>query len=74
MFVMVKLNLNLLEDIEDDFDFCLKLAKEESVIIMPGFGVGLKNWLRITFAIEPPSLEDGLARLKAFYQRHAKKL
>nr|GLL22886.1 tyrosine aminotransferase-like [Ipomoea trifida] len=74
MFVMVKLNLNLLEDIVDDFDFCLKLAKEESVIIMPGFGVGLKNWLRITFAIEPPSLEDGFARLKAFYQRHAKKL
>ncbi|VFQ92855.1 unnamed protein product [Cuscuta campestris] len=73
MFAMVKLNLDLLEDIVDDFDFCLKLAKEESVIIFPGFGVGLKNWLRISFAIEPLSLEDGLGRLQVFCQRHAKK-
>ncbi|KAJ9686265.1 hypothetical protein PVL29_015258 [Vitis rotundifolia] len=73
MFVMVKLNLSLLEDIADDKDFCTKLSKEESVIVLPGFAVGMKNWLRITFAIEPPSLEDGLGRIKAFYQRHAKK-
>ncbi|XP_009759390.1 tyrosine aminotransferase [Nicotiana tabacum] len=73
MFVMVKLHLNLLADIEDDFDFCLKLAKEESLIILPGVAVGLKNWLRITFVCEPSSLEDGLKRLNAFYQRHAKK-
>ncbi|KAA8526347.1 hypothetical protein F0562_008450 [Nyssa sinensis] len=73
MFVMVKLNLSLLEDIDDDLDFCVKLAKEESVIVLPGVAVGLKNWLRITFAIEPSSLEEGLGRVKAFYQRHAKK-
>ncbi|CAH9089130.1 unnamed protein product [Cuscuta europaea] len=73
MFVMVKLNLDLLEDILDDLEFCLKLAKEESVIILPGFGVGLKNWLRITFAIEPLTLDEGLGRLKAFCLRHAKK-
>ncbi|WJZ99192.1 hypothetical protein VitviT2T_017657 [Vitis vinifera] len=71
--IHVKLNLSLLEDIEDDIDFCMKLSKEESVIVFPGFAVGMKNWLRITFAIEPPSLEDGLGRIKAFYQRHAKK-
>ncbi|RZC90107.1 hypothetical protein C5167_044737 [Papaver somniferum] len=73
MFVMVKLNSNLLEDVNDDTEFCLKLAKEESLIILPGTAVGLKNWLRITFAIEPTSLQDGLLRLKAFCQRHAKK-
>ncbi|KAJ8568039.1 hypothetical protein K7X08_020761 [Anisodus acutangulus] len=73
MFVMVKLLLDLLEDIEDDLDFCDKLAKEESLIILPGVAVGLKNWLRITFACEPSSLEDGFQRLNAFYQRHAKK-
>ena len=38
-----------------------------------GFTVGMENWLRITFATEPPSLEDGLGRIKAFCQRHAKK-
>ncbi|GFP86435.1 tyrosine aminotransferase [Phtheirospermum japonicum] len=73
MFVMVKLNLPLLEGIKDDVDFCCKLAKEESVIVLPGVAVGLKNWLRVTFAIEPTSLDDGLGRIKAFYQRHAKK-
>jgi aspartate/methionine/tyrosine aminotransferase len=34
--MQVELNLSLLEDISDDIDFCFKLAKEESVIILPG--------------------------------------
>ncbi|KAF3444081.1 hypothetical protein FNV43_RR13771 [Rhamnella rubrinervis] len=72
MFVMVKLNLSLLDDIGDDVEFCIKLAKEESVVVLPGTAVGLKNWLRITFAIEPSFLEDGIGRIKAFYIRHAK--
>ncbi|KAI3830619.1 hypothetical protein MKX03_016451 [Papaver bracteatum] len=73
MFLMVKFNSTLMDDINDDTEFCFKLAKEESVIILPGTAAGLKNWLRITFAIEPTSLQDGLLRLKAFCQRHAKK-
>ncbi|XP_031252432.1 probable aminotransferase TAT2 isoform X1 [Pistacia vera] len=36
MSVMIKLNLSLLEGIRDDMDFSLKLAKEESVIVLPG--------------------------------------
>ncbi|KAL0001988.1 hypothetical protein SO802_015769 [Lithocarpus litseifolius] len=68
----VKLNLPLLEGIIDDVDFCMKLAKEESVIVLPGVTVGLKNCLRITFAVEHSALEDGLGRIKAFYHRHAK--
>ncbi|CAK7322718.1 unnamed protein product [Dovyalis caffra] len=73
MFIMVKLNLPMLEDIEDDMEFCLKLAKEESLIVLPGITVGLKNWTRITFGVEHSFLEDGLGRLKAFCHRHAKK-
>ncbi|KAH8502288.1 hypothetical protein H0E87_013836 [Populus deltoides] len=73
MFVLVKLNLSLLEDIEDDMEFCLKLAKEESLVILPGVTVGLKNWLRITFSVEQSYLEDGLGRLRSFCGRHAKK-
>ncbi|TKY66469.1 aminotransferase TAT2 [Spatholobus suberectus] len=74
MAMMVKLNLSLLEDISDDIDFCFKLAKEESVIILPGTAVGLKDWLRITFAADPPALGEGMRRIKSFYQRHARKL
>ncbi|PIA35161.1 hypothetical protein AQUCO_03600068v1 [Aquilegia coerulea] len=36
MFVMVKLDTSPLEDITDDMDFCIKLAQEESVIVLPG--------------------------------------
>lgn len=32
----VKLNLSMLEGIKDDIDFCMKLAREESVIVLPG--------------------------------------
>ncbi|XP_039038187.1 nicotianamine aminotransferase 1-like isoform X2 [Hibiscus syriacus] len=73
MFVMVKLNVSMLEGINDDMDFCLKLAKEKSVIILPGRAVGMKNWLRISFAIESSLIREGLARVKDFCRRHAKK-
>ncbi|WVZ51252.1 hypothetical protein U9M48_002412 [Paspalum notatum var. saurae] len=72
MFVMVKLDLSCLQDIKDDMDFCCRLAKEELVVVLPGCAVGYKNWLRITFAIAPYSLEDGLDRLKSFCLRHSK--
>ena len=34
--MQVKLDLSLLEDINDDIEFCFKLVKEESVIFLPG--------------------------------------
>lgn len=34
--LQVKLDLSQLSDISDDVDFCRKLAKEESVIVLPG--------------------------------------
>ncbi|KAK1397004.1 putative aminotransferase TAT2 [Heracleum sosnowskyi] len=74
MALMVKLNLSKLQDITDDIDFCFKLAQEESVIILPGITVGLKNWVRITFAADPTSLEEAFERVKSFSQRHTKKL
>ncbi|KAK3152834.1 hypothetical protein QOZ80_2BG0164160 [Eleusine coracana subsp. coracana] len=73
MFVMVKLNLYLLEGIHDDIEFCCQLAKEESVILCPGSVLGMENWVRITFAIDSSSLQDGLKRIKSFCQRHKKK-
>ncbi|KAL8239257.1 hypothetical protein R6Q59_015824 [Mikania micrantha] len=71
MAMMVKLNISLLKDVKDDIDFCFKLAKEESVILLPGLTVGLKNWVRITFAAEPSSLEEALERVKSFCYRHS---
>ncbi|KAM0021229.1 putative nicotianamine aminotransferase [Helianthus debilis subsp. tardiflorus] len=65
------LDISRLQGINDDMEFCLKLAKEESVILLPGFV--LRIWVRVTFGIEPSALEDGLARIKAFCLRHASK-
>ncbi|VVB15879.1 unnamed protein product [Arabis nemorensis] len=72
MAMMVKLDLSLLEDVSDDIDFCFKLAREESVILLPGTAVGLKNWLRITFAADAASIEEAFKRIKCFYLRYAK--
>ncbi|KAL6848494.1 hypothetical protein ACP4OV_021788 [Aristida adscensionis] len=69
-FMMVKLDVSQFSDIRDDVDFCLKLAKEESVMLLPGTALGMKNWLRITFATDPPILKQGLARVRSFCRRH----
>ncbi|CAA0826820.1 Tyrosine aminotransferase [Striga hermonthica] len=73
MSTMVKINLSLLEDVEDDMDFALKLASEESVLVLPGSVVGLKNWLRLSFAVELTNLQEGLERIEYFCSRHSKK-
>ncbi|CAH1436406.1 unnamed protein product [Lactuca virosa] len=67
----VKLNVSLLKDISDDIDFCFKLAKEESLILLLGLTVGLKSWIRVTFATDPSSLEEALDRVKSFCQKHS---
>ncbi|XP_009610422.1 tyrosine aminotransferase [Nicotiana tabacum] len=72
MFLMAKLNMSLLEGIDNDTEFCTKLAREESVIVLPGEALGLKNWVRVTFAVEISALEEGLGRIKAFCSRNAK--
>ena len=34
--LQVKLDLSCLQGIKDDMDFCCRLAKEESVVVLPG--------------------------------------
>ncbi|ERN11001.1 hypothetical protein AMTR_s03254p00001520, partial [Amborella trichopoda] len=68
----VKLDVSQLHDISDDVDFCSKLAREESVILMPGIALAMPGWLRIAFAISPHLLEDGIKRIQSFCQRHSK--
>ncbi|KAL0834118.1 hypothetical protein Bca101_086007 [Brassica carinata] len=72
-YLLAKLELQLMEDIEDDMDFCMKLAAEENLVLLPGVALGLKNWARITIGVEGRMLEDALERLKGFCQRHLKK-
>jgi len=36
VYLQVKLNVDILGGIQDDIDFCVKLAKEEKVMVLPG--------------------------------------
>uniref|UniRef100_A0A0C9S8V9 TSA: Wollemia nobilis Ref_Wollemi_Transcript_3322_1541 transcribed RNA sequence n=1 Tax=Wollemia nobilis TaxID=56998 RepID=A0A0C9S8V9_9CONI len=70
--VQVKIDMSGFEDLSDDVGFCITLAKEESVIILPGSCLGMKNWMRISFAVSPSLLEEAWDRVESFCQRHAK--
>ncbi|GJY50273.1 tyrosine transaminase family protein [Tanacetum coccineum] len=43
MCVMVKLDMSVFKDIKDDMDFCVKLAREESVLFLPDSECALKR-------------------------------
>eukprot|EP01018_Ginkgo_biloba_P003837 Gb_37399 [translate_table: standard] len=72
MFLMAKINISSFEDIRDDVEFAATLAKEESVIVLPGTSLGMQNWIRICFAISPSLLEEAWNRIESFCLRHAK--
>ncbi|CAF2029286.1 unnamed protein product [Brassica napus] len=70
--LVTKLDLSLLEDITDDVDFCMKLAREENLVLLPGEVFGKNNWVRISIGVERSMLQDVFVRLKDFFTRHIK--
>jgi tyrosine aminotransferase len=72
MSLMIKINIPCFEDLNDDVEFCGKLAKEESVIVLPGSLLGMKNWIRMSFAVSICMLEEAWDRIESFCKRHAK--
>uniref|UniRef100_M4DWB9 Aminotransferase class I/classII large domain-containing protein n=1 Tax=Brassica campestris TaxID=3711 RepID=M4DWB9_BRACM len=70
-FFWTELNLSSFVDIEDDEDFCEKLATEENLVLLPGIAFTLKNWVRHSIDMDTPTLEDAFDRLKSFCDRHS---
>uniref|UniRef100_M4CTR6 Aminotransferase class I/classII large domain-containing protein n=1 Tax=Brassica campestris TaxID=3711 RepID=M4CTR6_BRACM len=70
-FFWTELNLSCFVDIEDDEDFCEKLAIEENLVLLPGIAFTLKNWVRHSIDMHIPTLEDAFDRLKSFCDRHS---
>lgn len=52
----------------------LTLLTTDYEISLAGTAVGLKNWIRITFAVDAVSLDVALGRLRSFCGRHSKQL
>uniref|UniRef100_A0A0D3BL43 Aminotransferase class I/classII large domain-containing protein n=1 Tax=Brassica oleracea var. oleracea TaxID=109376 RepID=A0A0D3BL43_BRAOL len=70
-FFWTELNLSSFVDIEDDEDFCEKLATEENLVLLPGIAFTLKNWVRHSIDMDTPTLEDAFDRLESFCDRHS---
>ncbi|KAF8117463.1 hypothetical protein N665_0010s0040 [Sinapis alba] len=70
-FFWTELHLSCFVDIEDDEDFCEKLATEENLVLLPGIAFTLKNWVRHSIDMDTPTLEDAFDRLKSFCDRHS---
>jgi tyrosine aminotransferase len=71
MYVMVGLDLEILDDIKDDVDFSTKLVEEESVFVLPGQVFQIPNHFRIVITSPKNVLQDACERIRAFCDRRA---
>jgi len=60
----IKLNFDM-----PSYDFCLKLLKEESVLVLPGSVMEMEGFIRIGYAYEAKQLQVGLEKISKFTRK-----
>ncbi|CAI5745108.1 unnamed protein product [Peronospora destructor] len=70
MYAMVKVRIDILTKIKDDFGLTQKLLDQESVFVLPGQCFGVTNYFRIVFSAPHEVLADAYIRLAEFCRRH----
>lgn len=73
MYVMARVRVDEMKDIEDDQDFSQKLLDEEMVFVLPGACFKAPNFVRFVFCAPEKTLCEAGARITAFCKRHSQK-
>ena len=71
MYIMVKLDLDVLQAIKNDVDFVQKLLDQEFVFVLPGSAFSAENFIRIVFAAPIDILTDACNRIQSFCKRYS---
>lgn len=73
MYVMIRVNIEALEDIHDDAEFARKLLEEENLFILPGQCFNMANFVRLVICPPEETIREAFERFSIFCERHRKK-
>eukprot|EP01100_Stratorugosa_tubuloviscum_P004098 TRINITY_DN2009_c0_g1_i1.p1 TRINITY_DN2009_c0_g1~~TRINITY_DN2009_c0_g1_i1.p1 ORF type:complete len:435 (+),score=177.63 TRINITY_DN2009_c0_g1_i1:237-1541(+) len=73
MYLMVRIKIEYLRDINDDFEFTMKLLNEEFVYVLPGKAFNSINFIRLVVSLPIDKLIIACQRIHSFCLNHLKK-
>ena len=73
MYVMIKVEIQNLEDIKDDADFARKILEEENLFMLPGQCFNMANYVRLVICPPAETIREAFHRFALFCERHRKK-
>lgn len=72
MYTMIKVEIDRLEGITDDADFCRQLLEEENLFLLPGQCFNMPNFVRLVICPPADVISGAFERLRAFCDHHRK--
>jgi aspartate aminotransferase len=60
----------LQKDLKTSGDFAQRLLEEEHTVVTDGAGFGAEGFLRISYATSMEQIQEGVARIKRFVEKH----